>query len=121
IKDNNDIETHIRKVFKKIDISYNISDTFIILKVDEKNYSYYEEIIVASKSINSEEIYKNKGVSLYVEGAAFKNEIYFEKIKKFQRDKKLKKSEIFYEIYYISKLDNKNEEYSLINIFHPFG
>lgn len=120
IKDNNDIETHLRKVLKKIDISYSISDTFVILKVDKNNLGYYEEIIVASKSIESEEIYKNKGISLYVEGAAFKNEIYFEKIKNFERDNKLKNSEIFYEIYYISKLDNKNEEYSLINIFHPF-
>lgn len=120
IKDNNDIETHIRKVFLKIDLSYNISDTFIILKVDKKNYNYYEEVIVASKSIESEDIYKNKGVSLYVEGAAFKNEIYFEKIKKFESDNNLKKFESFFEIYYISKLDNKNEEYSLINIFHSF-
>ncbi|MBC2851225.1 MerR family transcriptional regulator [Cetobacterium sp. 8H] len=120
IKDNNDIETHIRKNFKKIDISYNINDTFIILKVDKNNFNCYEEMIVASSSIKSDIIYKNKEVSLFIEGAAFKNEIYFEKIKKFERDSKLSSSENFFEIYYISKLDNKNEEYSLINIFHPF-
>ncbi|MEG2256519.1 MAG: hypothetical protein RSC21_06935, partial [Cetobacterium sp.] len=76
--------------------------------------------IVASSTIKSDTIYKNRVVSLFIEGAAFKNEIYFEKIKKFERDSKLSSSESFFEIYYISKLDNKNEEYSLINIFHPF-
>ena len=120
IKDNNDIETHIRKVLKNIDISYNLSDTFIILKINEENYNFYQEVIVASKSIKSDKIYKRKGVSLYVEGAAFKNKVYFEKIINFESENKLIKFESFLEIYYISKLDNKNEEYSLINIFHPF-
>ncbi|MCQ8211188.1 helix-turn-helix domain-containing protein [Cetobacterium somerae] len=120
IKDNNDIETHIRKVLKNIDLYYNLSDTFIILKTDEENYNFYQEVIVASKSIKSDKIYKRKGVSLYVEGAAFKNKVYFEKIINFENENKLTNFKSFLEIYYISKLDNKNEEYSLINIFHPF-
>lgn len=119
IQNNEDIENHIRKILKKIEISYNISDTFVILKVNGDYPQNYEELIIASKSIRSKNMYRAEGISLYIEGAAFKNNIYFERIKEFKTKRGLRDYNYFLEIYYISKLDKKNEEYSLINVFSP--
>lgn len=124
MKNVSDIENHIRKALKIEKQNYNLSNTFIILKVNKDNFlknkkTIYDELIIGSNSIKNNNIYSKNGISIYVESAIYKNNHYFENLIDFQNNNNLNGENYFLEIYYISKLDNKNKEYSLINIFYP--
>lgn len=119
-----DIEFALRKVFKKIKVNFSISDTLVILKADknrfiQRNETIYTELILVSKTQKTNTLFLLEGSSIYVESAVFENSTYYENLIQFQKEKRFSCDDYFYEIYYISKLNNKNKEYSLINIFLP--
>ncbi|WP_432205067.1 MerR family transcriptional regulator [Cetobacterium somerae] len=114
-----DIETHIRKVLKSFKSPHNISDTFIILKTTKDSPQVYTELIIASYSIESDTKYCTKGVSFYTESAAFETQFFFEMIENFKLENNIQSSNEYLEIAYVSKLDTKNKERSLVNIFSP--
>lgn len=119
-----EIEFAIRKAFKKIKINYEISDTLVILKADREFFEkekkiIYTELLIGSKTKESGEKVSLKGASIFVEGAVFESNIHYKNLLKFNTKNNFKSSNYFYEIYYISKLDTNNKEYSLINILLP--
>ncbi|WP_052191719.1 MULTISPECIES: MerR family transcriptional regulator [unclassified Cetobacterium] len=114
-----DIETHIRKVLKSFKSPHNISDTFIVLKTNKDSPEIYTELIIASYSIKSEIKYSARGVSFYTESAAFHTKDFFEKIEDFSIENNLQTRSEYLEIAYVSKLDSKNKERSLVSIFSP--
>ncbi|MGL4653413.1 MerR family transcriptional regulator [Cetobacterium sp.] len=116
-----DIETHIRKVLKSFKSPYNISDTFIVLKTNKDSPEIYTELIIASYSIQSEIKYSAKGIAFYTESAAFETQNFFEMIENFKLKNNLQTKNEYLEIAYISKLDSKNKERSLVNIFSPLN
>ncbi|MGL5427972.1 MAG: hypothetical protein ACRDAS_08680, partial [Cetobacterium sp.] len=114
-----DIETHIRKVLKSFKSPHNISDTFIVLKTNKDSPEIYTELIIASYSIKSEVKYSARGVSFYTESAAFHTKDFFKKIEDFSIENNLQTKNEYLEIAYVSKLDSKNKERSLVSIFSP--
>ncbi|MEG1364641.1 MAG: MerR family transcriptional regulator [Cetobacterium sp.] len=128
IGNSHDLETKIRKMIIEGEKKYNILDTIIILKVDKnrfetENKTIYTEIIIALNrylelSENLISIVGN-GISLCLESAAFENNIFFNQLIKFGQEKNLLTEDFLYEVYYIAKLDNKNKEYSLLDIIIP--
>lgn len=111
-----DIEEGIRKVLKSLKVNYSISDTFIVMKVNKENLSVYEELLIASYIIKSEVECSLRGVSVYAESRSFENQESFSKIEDYAAQNKISIEDSYFEIYYISKLDDTNKECSLINI-----
>ncbi|MGL5052444.1 MAG: MerR family transcriptional regulator [Cetobacterium sp.] len=114
------IEDSIRKVLKDFKIPHSIIDTLIVLKVNKANPLVYEELLIASYIIKSEVQYSSTGISVYAEGQSFENQESFSKIENYKNKNNIISEDNYFEIYHISKLDSKNKEYSLINIFSPF-
>lgn len=123
-----ELETKIRKLIIEVEKKYNILDIIIILKVDKtllkkENKTIYTEIIVAmnknselAKTLPSTD---GLGISLCLESAAFKNNLFFNQLIEFEKKHNFFTENFFYEVYYIAKLDNNNEEYSLLDIINP--
>lgn len=119
-----DIEFALRKVFKKIKVNFSISDTLVILKADKNRFIktkeiIYTELILASKTKKTNASLTLKGASIHVESAVFENSTHYDNLIHYGKKKNFNCENYFYEIYYISKLNNENKEYSLINIFLP--
>lgn len=124
IKSVDDIEFAIREVLKNIKIKFSISDSLVVLKskkdyFERYNKIVYDELIIVSKTQKTNEIMTLNGASIYVESAVFENNHHYNNLINFQKNSNSSCENFFYEIYYISKLNKKNKEYSLINIFLP--
>ncbi|MGL4868061.1 MAG: MerR family transcriptional regulator [Cetobacterium sp.] len=121
MKNMTDIETSIRSVLKRFKTPYSTVDSFIVLKVEEGATRVYKELIIASKSIETSSHYFSDAISLYTESGVFQNDESFSKIKEFSIQNNITLDNSYFELYYISKLDEKNKEFSLINIFSPIS
>lgn len=126
ITTSHELEMEFRKYILEIEKEYNILDLLFIMKVDKKNFldtgkTQYSEILIGINKTKDSNLkcIEGIGISVYAESAAFKNREIYEKIISFEREQGYKTQEYFYEIYYLSKLNIKNEEYSLLNIINP--